>query len=142
MIFVSNLFSCFILPHRKFYFKYYPVSGKKFHKSFNQSKRKQNWKYCPDGTITYIKSTRTLRPKNSAQTVQRSSAIKVKTKLRRRKSRSYFQQIGLYDLENGEFIYQQHSSMICTYIIAMDFPQHTPLYTHPPHYLDLLRARY
>lgn len=131
MIFVSNLFSCFILPHRKFYFKYYPVSGKKFHKSFNQSKRKQNWKYCPDGTITYIKSTRTLRPKNSAQTVQRSSAIKVKTKLRRRKSRSYFQKIGLYDLENGEFIYQQHSSMICT--SSLWIFRNTHLFTHTHH---------
>lgn len=92
-MFVSNLFSCFLLPRRKFRFKYCPDAAIKFRKSCDQPKR----------TIRFIKSTRNLRPKKSVKTVQRSSAIKIKIKLRRRKSRNYYEQMGLYDLATGEF---------------------------------------
>lgn len=100
---LSNLFSCFVFPHRKFHFKYHSKAAAKFNKPCDFTKKK-------NATKLHSNATQLLRSRNVVKSVKRSSAIKVvqgtriiRRNYRRRKSRSDYEAMGLYNLESGKF---------------------------------------
>lgn len=102
LYFASNLFSCFVFPHRRFHYHHYP--GSEYHYPGSEYRRVR--KYKPNTPKDSKKVTRVLRPRltNQRKTVPRSSPINVadrvnKLKRRKRKSPSDFEKLGLYDLE-------------------------------------------
>lgn len=119
MYFAPNLFSCFVFPHRKFHFTpeaaYAYKPARPWASKCARSKRKGKLKCDENRSVVKTnnnETTRVLRLRKISdwkKSLQRSSPINViQTKLRRkrRKTRSDFERLGLYDLEDietGEF---------------------------------------
>uniref|UniRef100_A0A8D8QP97 protein kinase C n=1 Tax=Cacopsylla melanoneura TaxID=428564 RepID=A0A8D8QP97_9HEMI len=103
MYFTSNLFSCFVFPHRKFHFPTGPAAQNKYtrNRTFSRSKRRAS------KAKTRVKNDvpvneNTVEVKYPDCLI--SSAITIPNKLRRRKRKtpSDFRKLGLYHMEYPE----------------------------------------